>query len=241
MPRSVKVALASRRNGSPVAHLLLDDGVAYSLLFTSEGFAVAGVGWTFATIERQGRKPLVRRANRQAMTLTFTHTISEVLNPPAGWGSATRVVKDLMGLADSGRKVRLLNVTAGIESRGWWYPQLSVSVTARNGSQQIRTAELTWTLTEVIEDRAKIGRPPPRPRPRPAPVKKKAAATQSSYTVVSGDSLWSIAARLLGNGERWREIFHLNQARYNIPPAVMYRGLLTVWIQIGWVLRIPAR
>jgi len=31
-----------------------------------------------------------------------------------------------------------------------------------------------------------------------------------SYTVVSGDSLWAIAQRYLGNGNRWREIYNLN-------------------------------
>ncbi|HBN09371.1 MAG TPA: hypothetical protein DD435_12220 [Cyanobacteria bacterium UBA8530] len=38
-----------------------------------------------------------------------------------------------------------------------------------------------------------------------------AAAAKSSYTVVSGDTLFAIARRLLGDGTRWREIYSLNQ------------------------------
>ena len=31
-----------------------------------------------------------------------------------------------------------------------------------------------------------------------------------TYTVVHGDCLWSIAQSILGDGDRWREIYNLN-------------------------------
>ena len=37
------------------------------------------------------------------------------------------------------------------------------------------------------------------------------AASGDAYVVVSGDSLWLIAANQLGNNKRWREIYNLNQ------------------------------
>ena len=37
------------------------------------------------------------------------------------------------------------------------------------------------------------------------------AASGDAYVVVSGDSLWLIAANQLGNSKRWREIYNLNQ------------------------------
>ena len=54
------------------------------------------------------------------------------------------------------------------------------------------------------------------------------ATALSSYTVVKGDSLWSIAQKLLGGGYRYTEIVKLN-------------GLKTSVIYPGQVLRIPQK
>ena len=51
-------------------------------------------------------------------------------------------------------------------------------------------------------------------------------AAGSVYTVQKNDTLWGIAARLLGNGSRYREIQSLN-------------GLTSDVIYAGQVLRIP--
>src|SRR5699024_78306 len=37
------------------------------------------------------------------------------------------------------------------------------------------------------------------------------SATGGKYTVAAGDSLWRIAARQLGDGSRWAEIYELNR------------------------------
>lgn len=50
----------------------------------------------------------------------------------------------------------------------------------------------------------------------------------TKYTVKSGDTLWSIAKRFLGDGNRYREIQKLN-------------GLKDTVIQAGRVLKIPAK
>lgn len=57
--------------------------------------------------------------------------------------------------------------------------------------------------------------PPPPPAPEatatytPAPV-EAAPATGGTYTVQKGDTLWSIAARHYGNGQKWRDIAAAN-------------------------------
>lgn len=55
---------------------------------------------------------------------------------------------------------------------------------------------------------------------------KSAATTQRTYTVRSGDSLWAIAAKQLGNGSRYKEIKTLN-------------GLTSDSIRPGQVLKLP--
>lgn len=64
---------------------------------------------------------------------------------------------------------------------------------------------------------------------------------KTSYTVQSGDTLWSIAKRFLGDGVRWREIYDLNKTI--IEKTAKNRGLESSdnghWIFRGTVLQIP--
>ena len=69
------------------------------------------------------------------------------------------------------------------------------------------------------------------------------APGEATYSIVSGDTLWSIAARKLGSGTRHGEIFRLNEAV--IEAAARARGRASSnnghWIFPGTVIRIPAR
>jgi DNA-binding SARP family transcriptional activator/nucleoid-associated protein YgaU len=68
-------------------------------------------------------------------------------------------------------------------------------------------------------------RSPQAPGSRDAP-----AARPRVYRVVPGDDLWQIAARFLGNGERWHELFRLNEGkpqpdgRTLTDPSLIYPG-----------------
>lgn len=62
------------------------------------------------------------------------------------------------------------------------------------------------------------------------PAKPQAAAGQSVYTVLEGDSLWSIAKEQLGSGTRYKEIVALN-------PNITRDTSLT----IGMKLKMPSR
>ena len=81
-----------------------------------------------------------------------------------------------------------------------------------------------------------------RPAPKPtttAPVRgipqaksdAKAASKHRVYVVRRGDSLWNIAERLLGDGNRWRDILELNRDKLASPDALV----------VGDELRLPAR
>lgn len=62
-----------------------------------------------------------------------------------------------------------------------------------------------------------------------------------SYTIKSGDTLWNIAKKKLGNGSRWREIYDANKTV--IESAAKKRGKASSnnghWIWPGTVLTIP--
>lgn len=45
-----------------------------------------------------------------------------------------------------------------------------------------------------------------------------------SYTVKSGDSLWSIATNQLGDGSRWKEIYNLNTQSLGSDPSMIHAG-----------------
>ncbi|MEU8645035.1 hypothetical protein AB0C91_24285 [Streptomyces sp. NPDC048674] len=76
-----------------------------------------------------------------------------------------------------------------------------------------------------------------------APDKEKQSAsrdTEASYTVREvrpAESLWSIAERELGDGERWREIADLNEGRI-MADEQTFRS--NSFLQPGWTLAMPA-
>lgn len=45
----------------------------------------------------------------------------------------------------------------------------------------------------------------------PAPAPQRPAQETTSYTIKSGDTLWSIAQRFLGSGTKWKEIYDANK------------------------------
>jgi len=81
--------------------------------------------------------------------------------------------------------------------------------------------------------------PAPAGRPPHAGASRDAPATRPRvYRVVPGDDLWAIAARFLGNGEHWHELFRLNagkpqpDGRTLTDPSLIYPG---------WVLLLPSQ
>ncbi|MFD6299716.1 LysM peptidoglycan-binding domain-containing protein [Streptomyces sp. NPDC060235] len=76
-----------------------------------------------------------------------------------------------------------------------------------------------------------------------APDEEKQSAsrdTEASYTVREvrpAESLWSIAERQLGDGERWREIADLNEG-HTMADGQVFRS--NSFLQPGWTLAMPA-
>ncbi|MEW2078090.1 LysM peptidoglycan-binding domain-containing protein [Streptomyces sp. NPDC013433] len=81
--------------------------------------------------------------------------------------------------------------------------------------------------------------PGPSPAEQSAEQGQEAVGSQPagpSRTVQPGESLWSIAERELGDGERWREIAALNEGR-TMPDGQVFQS--TSFLQPGWQLQMP--
>ena len=81
------------------------------------------------------------------------------------------------------------------------------------------TKVMNFTIVSTAETPVAVESQAERPAPAPP----------STYTVVSGDCLWKIAKKILGDGNRWQEIYNLNANQISN---------LNV-IQPGWVLILP--
>ena len=100
-----------------------------------------------------------------------------------------------------------------------------------NGTVKGQTGKGTFTITAVSNGWGKLKSGAGwiyLENPSYCTIVGSAAETTQTYTVVQGDSLWAIAAKLLGNGSRYTEIKTLN-------------GLTSNIIYAGQVLKIPAK
>ncbi|MCJ7543685.1 MAG: LysM peptidoglycan-binding domain-containing protein [Phycisphaerae bacterium] len=71
---------------------------------------------------------------------------------------------------------------------------------------------------------------PPGPRRfETVPPVAPAPPAANTYTVQKGDTLWSIAQRFLGDGQRWREIVDVNP------------GLEPAKLKVGQVIVLPPK
>ena len=218
----VKVVVARTQASGRTMAVTTDDGKRYTLHSSPATFEHGEVA-RFGAIDREGLKPITRMTGPGLRTLSFTHTVAS----RDYQRSIEHVLTPLTRLARGGRRVRFVGGSAEYEQGVWWnIKALPVKVTQRALDNRISRAELSWELEEAVDVTTNLIRSipaPPPPKPAPAAVRQ--------HRVVPGDTLWGIAARYLGNGIRWPEIFRLNQGQIRNPH----------WIYPGQVFKIPAR
>ena len=99
-------------------------------------------------------------------------------------------------------------------------------------SAGLTQAELDALQANLSKDYTLPTEETPAESPEETPAEKPAGQTppQNTYTIASGDCLWSIAQKLYGTGTRWPELYEANRTIIHDPNQ----------IQIGQVLTVPA-
>lgn len=205
-----------KRLGSPVAYFKSVSGKVYSLGYTSTAVTLGGDVWGWTTVARQGRKALAYPDSPKLRTLAFGHT----LVPAAGFDLAG-TIEALRRLAYSAELVQVVNVSP--HERGYWrITDLQITISQRSVNQGAEIASLSWTLEEGAADvLPKIGHSVNPPGQAIA-----SGAAEDNYTVKAGDSVYTIAAQLLGDAAKWTQL-----ATFNL--------LGTAAVSPGQVLKVP--
>ena len=113
-------------------------------------------------------------------------------------------------------------------------PELDLAAAAAGyiRSAGLTQAELDALQANLSKDYTLPTEETPAESPEETPAEKPAGQTppQNTYTIASGDCLWSIAQKLYGTGTRWPELYEANRTIIHDPNQ----------IQIGQVLTVPA-
>ena len=146
-------------------------------------------------------------------------------------GTANRTVT-----LTSAQRTTLLNAMASIKSFTGTFAVSSYSGSTQIGSTYYNgkaipgwVKKLRWYVVEVSGDRTVINKDESGRYAIMSPVKTSALAVAGTkpsedyriHTVVHGDTLWAIAKKYLGNGNRYKEIVSLNGLKSN----VIYSGM----------------
>jgi len=216
----VKVVVARTQASGRTMAVTTDDGKRYTLHSSPATFEHGEVA-RFGAIDREGLKPITRMTGPGLRTLSFTHTVAS----RDYQRSIEHVLTPLTRLARGGRRVRFVGGSAEYEQGVWWnIKALPVKVVQRALDNRISRAELSWELEEAVDVGVNLLRAKPAaPAVRPA----RPAATRQ-HQVVTGDTLYGIAAKYLGRGERWPEVFALNRATVRNPNRIFPGQMLKI-------------
>jgi LysM repeat protein len=168
--------------------------------------------------------------------LFAAHKPAVIIGGVGGAAGLALVLKRKKGAASTASSVGTTNPSDPYQSIGSdVYNSLAPQLD--NLQQQIQALQNTNAPT-VAPNPPPVVAPPitPAPAPGPAPpaLPPPAAAAPTTYTVRSGDTLWDIAGRLMGNHNAWRAIANAN----GITPY-QRNGIWYALIRPGQKLIIP--
>lgn len=228
MSMATVVVHHAHQRGTYALELVLSTGARVALDRLSPTVAGSGVA-AHGTVDVEGQKSITRPTGPGLRSMSMTTVVG---NTGAGRDEDVEArLAVLQRIADNGWEFRLAGAASKLETAHWWRAVgFTVRITHRNGRNHAARAVVEWDLVEHVPDRrtaAAAVKPATAKKPAPAAPK----ATTRNYTVQAGDYPWRIAQRLLGDGQRWKEIYALNKTKLKNMND----------IQIGTVLKVPVR
>lgn len=193
---------------------------------------IANVG---EIVRLNGKKAMQISFSSQFPATAFQGSISKPLNPSAYY-------KKIKSWMDSKYPIRFV-----LERDANKYLGLSLTVVitdfkCKESGDDVGTIEYSITFKEyrkitVNEVKKKKSKSTKKKTSSRASTKSK----PKTYTVKSGDTLWGIASKELGNGNKWKSIYNKNKS--TIESAAKKHGRSSSstghWIYPGTVLNLP--
>lgn len=208
------------------AYFLTETGDAsFTFQFAPPVIEYSTLEQDWVEVSRVGLAPLLVRKADKLEVIKFTIQIAsktDFLEEQNGY------IDTLRAIAKSTQRVmfRYSDHEAGL----WRITALTVHSAIRHPtSNRIIQGSADITLTRASDPALGVGPVSTPVNPQPAPATSASTAPVTRYTVVQGDTLWGIANKVYGRGDKWQIIYDANRDKIQDPGVV----------QPGWVLTIP--
>jgi len=232
MAKSVRIRIFHSPTVRPARQMMVigSKGKKVSLFTTPETFDFELVP-EFGEISREGKTPFTRMVTPGMREFSFSHPIANL----AFTNNINEPIWRLQNLIRTGQKVRFTGGPNLLGTSTWFHVTgFRVEIKQLSGHNQISYAVLHWKVKQAVDSPALIKKKAKKkvtPKRRKTTKKKSKKQVQRTYKIKKGDSLFKIAAKQLGRGSRWPEIWKLNKKAIPNPNR----------LKVGKTIKIPKK
>lgn len=211
-------------SNTPTAYFVSEDATtAIALPYAPNSYTIGGLAPEFSTIKRAGDKPLTVFSSMPLLSVSLELYIAPK-QPKRILDSVNDYLTEFRKYIRQ-RKRWAFIIDGQLSGTYWYFTQADLMGSRRRQTDnELTAASISVTLTEASDLEISVG---PTTGGAAESEPEPEGVTNQTYTVKSGDILWSIAVKFLGDGKRWKEIADLNGIT---DPRTL---------QVGKVLKIP--